>query len=146
MLRRGVAVAQEHPGYPVILIMGYAQIIVKLPLWMRHAIMREAIARSERMKLSELEPRFASDSEGRRWITFDCPKCREHKIAVQIAGEGKFVWNISGRLEDENITISPSVAWAPKEPKEEHGVATIYHPDCQFHFFVRNGRIDPSHG
>jgi hypothetical protein len=30
--------------------MGYAQLIVKLPLWMRHSIMKEAIERGERME------------------------------------------------------------------------------------------------
>ena len=92
----------------------------------------------EPIQWKDLEPRFASDSEGRRWITFDCPKCREHKIAVQIAGEGKFVWQISGTVEDENITISPSIAWAPKSPD---GIASII-SECDFHFFVRRGEID----
>jgi hypothetical protein len=124
--------------------MGYAQIIFKLPLWMRHAIMREAISRGECMtlKLSELEPRFAADKDGRRWITFDCPKCRDHKIAVQIAGEGKFVWQISGTIADDNITITPSIAWAPKSPD---GIASIV-AECDFHFFVKRGEIEPLHG
>jgi hypothetical protein len=131
--------ARRYDGYK---FMGYAQIIVKLPLWMRHAIMEEAIRRGEKIveniKLSELEPRFASDREGRRWFTLDCPKCRDHKIAVQIAGEGKFVWQVTGSVEGGDFTLSPSVAFAPKT---EEGLATICSQECMFHFFVRNGEI-----
>ena len=101
------------------------------------------------MKFADLDLRFASDTEGRRWITFECPKCRGHHIAVQILGkpekEGGCIWGISGDME--HITLTPSVASAipipnPPETAGIYGVHKDKWEYCAFHFTVINGEVN----
>ena len=78
------------------------------------------------MKLAELGPKYGSTDGVRTHIIFDCPKCKEHRIAVPFVGEK--AWGHSG-VDFESTTLSPSIA-------HNNGVG------CQSHFFIRNGEIE----
>lgn len=88
------------------------------------------------IKVTELNPSFAAGN-GRRFLIIDCPHCRRHPIAIQVAGEEQFVWEQTGDLE--NITLMPSVAKLPDREHAEQQFIYGAERDCRFHFWIRGG-------
>lgn len=78
------------------------------------------------MKLTELNPKWATANGERRFFTFDCPTDRSQKIAVHFKGS-KVNWEITGDTF-ENLTVSPSINFV---------VPNI----CSWHGWIRNGEI-----
>lgn len=79
------------------------------------------------MKLIELNPRFGSDNEGRRFLTFDCPIFTSQRISIQVKGKGRVVWDIDSE-DFETMTVSPSI---------EADCPPLYH----WHGWIRKGEI-----
>jgi hypothetical protein len=88
---------------------------------------------NRQIKLTELNPRFASNGAN-KFLTFTCPECGQHEIGVQIAGQGDFVFTMSGTLRD--CSLIPSV-----QSKLKPGDNSVwgYIGPCNFHFFIVNG-------
>ncbi len=82
------------------------------------------------MKLTELHPKYASwPNNERRDLIFDCPVCKNHRIAVPISGDRK--WEKSGD-DFETTTLSPSIHYNPQKSNPT---------TCEWHGFIKNGEI-----
>jgi len=87
------------------------------------------------MKLTELNPKYATVEGKRTCVIFDCPLCKKHRIVIPFAGEG-VKWERTG-FDFETTTLSPSIAH-----KDNYADGMDKAPrTCQSHFFVRNGEI-----
>lgn len=78
------------------------------------------------MKLTELNPKWATLNGERRFFTFDCPTDRSQQIAVYIKGN-RVNWEVSGD-DFENLTVKPSI---------DFKVPNI----CSWHGYITNGEV-----
>lgn len=87
------------------------------------------------MTLKDLHATWASTEGVRTHLTFECPKCRKHRIAVPIPPSDK-AWHMTGStLED--VTLNPSIKHLNQDSDpDEVGVT------CESHFFIVSGKIE----
>lgn len=114
--------------------------------WRIHENHRNRFGPGGTMKLVDLNPSYASGG-GKRFLILDCPKCQRHGIAVQIEGEGKYIWKQSG-YSFEDLTLTPSIVEKAVDIEAERKRLFISGSDhrgnfwlCHFHFFIENGEI-----
>jgi len=91
-------------------------------------------------RLSELEPRFVTDEGRRVGVSFNCPKCSGHRVAVNAdppfdpGPTSPKPWRRSGETFEE-LTLRPSVV---ANRRDDSGAAV----EC-WHGFITDGRADP---
>lgn len=83
------------------------------------------------MKLTELEPRWAENPEGNRYLNYRCPTCPEdvgHRNSIPVDNKTfpNDTWKSNGERDFEMLTISPSLQ---------------QHCKTRPHFFIREGEI-----
>lgn len=83
-----------------------------------------------------------------RYLCFDCPKCKTHRLGIPV--DGPKAWQLTARTSLEeifkkepawnDITISPSIE------HETHYADGLQNKDriCKTHFFIRDGKIEPA--
>ena len=88
------------------------------------------------MRLTDLKPEWVNEPKyNYTAVSFDCPKCGEHRISVPIPPSLK-AWEMSGSTF-EDLTLSPSIAHTDHDSKKN-----IEGVKCYSHFFVKNGNIE----
>lgn len=94
------------------------------------------------MRLTELKPEW---DESKKFIRFDCPKCRmdgiEGNVArldiqvVRIEPDDRPCWNMTGSTF-EDISTQPSIRFQHWNGKKDTSGA-----NCDAHFFITAGEI-----
>lgn len=96
------------------------------------------------MKLSDLNPKWEI-RDNYRFLAFDCPVCRDHRIEVPVDDHPK-AWQLSAiqPIEEmfntpdwDQLTLNPSI-----DHKTQYARSTDTEPkECHSHFYIRPGLI-----